>query len=87
MWHLCSMMSRWLLSDPPNREQKQTTWTPDLLCLERFVFLAAPSSPRQLEKAHNQTDRSTLQLQPPGPQSNPGTCPPLPKKHPTRKQR
>lgn len=51
----------------PNTEQKQTTWTPDLLCLERFVFSAAPSSLHQLKKANSQTDRSLLQH--PGPQS------------------
>ena len=28
----------------PNTEQKQTTWTPDLLSRERFVFSAAPAA-------------------------------------------
>lgn len=28
----------------PNTEQKQTTWTPDFLSRERFVFSAAPAA-------------------------------------------
>jgi hypothetical protein len=57
--------------ESPNREQKQTTWTPDLHCLQRFVFLAALSSVHSLEKAHHQTDRSTFQ--PPGSPPDPRT--------------
>lgn len=41
----------------PNTEQKQTTWTPALLSLERLVFSASPSSLHELEKARELIDR------------------------------
>ena len=70
----------------PNTEQKQTTWTPDLLCaLKGLCFRQQlPSRLRQLEKAHSQIDRSSPQ--PPGPQPNPWAQAPLPK-NARRKQR
>lgn len=69
MRHLCSMMSPRLLLDPPNTEQKQTTWTPDLLCLERSVFSAVPVACASWKQLGSQRDRPLLQ--PPGPSSDP----------------
>lgn len=61
----------------PNTEQKQTTWTPVLLCLERLVFSAVPAC--QLETAR-QPERDRPSLQPRGPHPTPGPRPPFQKK-------
>lgn len=82
MWHLCSMMSRWLLSNPPTQNRSKTTWTPDLLCHQRFVFSAAPAP---AGKSTSQTDRSSLQ--PPGLRPDSGHRRPFQKMHGGNKDR